>query len=98
MKSALHNINIGLIYFKDWQRAPLPKRRMAQCTPDTRQALMKIAKDVESESGNLYLSDLYRSYDMQLQSHLEWKTGKKSAFSPPPGGSMHEAGRACDLN
>jgi hypothetical protein len=35
---------------------------------------------------------------MQLQSHLDWKTGKKSAFSPPPGGSLHEAGRALDLD
>lgn len=97
MKSPLHSINIGSIYFRDGQRAPLPKR-MAQCTPDTRQALIKIAKDVEGKGGKLYLSDLFRSYDMQLQSHLEWKTGKKSAFSPPPGGSMHEAGRACDLD
>jgi len=36
------------------------------------------------------LSDLLRSYDMQLQAHLDYTSGKKSAFSPAPGGSMHE--------
>lgn len=97
MKSPLQSINIGSIYFKDKQRVQLPKL-MARCTPDTRLALINIGVDVAKKGGNLYLSDLFRSYDMQLQSHLEWKTGKKTAFSPPPGGSLHEAGRACDLD
>lgn len=44
------------------------------------------------------MSDMFRSYDMQFQAHLDWKTGKKKAYSPPPGGSMHEAGRAFDLS
>lgn len=44
------------------------------------------------------LSDLLRSYDMQLQAHLDYTSGKKSAFSPAPGGSMHEGGRAFDLD
>src|SRR5262249_4927938 len=45
-----------------------------------------------------FLSDLFRSFDMQLQSHLDFVNGKKKAFSPPPGGSLHEAGRALDLD
>jgi hypothetical protein len=53
---------------------------------------------VKAAGGELILSDMYRSYDMQLQAHLDYITGKKSAFSPPPGGSMHEAGRAFDLD
>ena len=35
---------------------------------------------------------------MQLGSHMDWKSGKKKAFSPPPGGSLHEGGRAIDLD
>src|SRR6185436_4018048 len=50
-------------------------------------------------TGNaLVLSDLYRSFDMQMQSHLDFVNKKKKAFSPPPGGSLHEAARALDLD
>jgi len=97
MKTPLPGINIESIYFKDEKRLPLPSR-MAQCTPDTQAALIAIGKAVEKKGGHLYLSDLFRSYEMQLQSHLDFKSGKKKAFSPPPGGSMHEAGRAFDLD
>jgi hypothetical protein len=97
MKTPLPNINIESIYFKDKKRLPLPKR-MAQCTPDTQKALIAIGEAVEKKGGRLILSDLFRSYDMQLQAHLDFVTGRKKAFSPPPGGSMHEAGRAFDLD
>lgn len=97
MKTPLPSINIKSIYFKDGERLPLPKR-MAQCTPDMKQALIDVGKKLKEAGGNLYLSDLFRSYEMQLQSHLDWKSGRKKAFSPPPGGSMHEAGRAFDLD
>ena len=97
MKTPLTHINIESIYFKDGKRFPLPQK-MAQCTPDTKQALIEIGKAVEAKGGQFYLSDLFRSYDMQLQSHLDWKNGRKSAFSPMPGGSMHEAGRAFDMD
>src|SRR6185295_7452452 len=33
-----------------------------------------------------------------LQAHLDFTSGKKSAFSPAPGGSMHESGRAFDID
>ena len=75
----------------------LPER-MANCTPDTKKALEGIRDDLRAAGGDLALSDLFRSYDMQLQSHLDFVNHKKKAFSPPPGGSMHEAGRACDLD
>jgi hypothetical protein len=35
---------------------------------------------------------------MQFQANLDYISGKKSAYSPPPGGSMHEAGRAFDMD
>lgn len=97
MSTPLIGITVLSIYEQRGQRVALPSR-MARCTPDMKKAIMSLCKDVEKAGGKLYLSDLFRSYDMQLQAHLDWKTGKKKAYSPPPGGSMHEAGRAFDLD
>jgi len=71
---------------------------MAHCTPDMKAAVQRVSLELEARGGKLFLSDMFRSHDMQLQSHLDFVSGKKSAFSPPPGGSMHEAGRALDLD
>ncbi len=76
---------------------PLPER-MAKCTPDTYKAIFSIATALAKAGGKLVLSDLFRSYDMQAQSHQDYLSKKKKAFSPPPGGSFHEAGRAFDLD
>lgn len=97
MRTPLVNIDILSIYTKHGERIMLPAR-MARCTPDTHTAIISIAEDVRSAGGKLYLSDLFRSYDMQLQAHMDWQTGKKRAYSPPPGGSLHEAGRAFDIS
>ena len=75
----------------------LPKR-MAFCTPDMYAAIFATKADLKATNNDLVLSDLFRSYDMQFQAHLDFTSGKKIAFSPPPGGSMHEAGRAFDLD
>ncbi len=48
--------------------------------------------------GELVLSDLFRSYDMQFQANMDYVSGKEKAYSPPPRGSMHEAGRAMDID
>lgn len=93
----LIRVTVMSIYKNAGQRVTLPKT-MARCAPDMKSAVQKITADVEASGGHLYLSDLFRSYDMQLQSHLDFRNGKKSAYSPPPGGSMHEAGRALDLD
>lgn len=92
MFAPLMPIKIASIYDGD-----LPKR-MARCSADMFSALLSITRELAGSRNALVLSDLYRSYDMQLQAHLDFKTGKKKAFSPPPGGSMHEAGRAFDLD
>ncbi|MEO5890136.1 MAG: hypothetical protein ABIQ31_07785 [Ferruginibacter sp.] len=98
MKSPLVPISIISIYKNNFgDLLPLPAR-MAQCTPDTFNAIVKIATDVAKKNGKLILSDLFRSYDMQSQSHQDFVSGKKKAFSPPPGGSFHEAGRAFDMD
>jgi hypothetical protein len=71
---------------------------MALGTPDMHRAICGLSDDVRDAGGRFILSDLFRSYDMQFQAHLDWKTGKKKAYSPPPGGSMHESGRAFDVS
>lgn len=97
MKAPLVPIDWPSIYFKGSTRQPLPKR-MAQCTPDMKAAIAAAAAAVEAEGGKLILSDLFRSYEMQTEAHNDFVTGKKKAFSPPAGGSLHEAGRAFDLD
>jgi hypothetical protein len=97
MKTPLLEITIASVYEKNGARIPLPKR-MARCTPDLYNAIMATKAQLEAKGGKLIISDLFRSYDMQLQAYLDYKTGKKAAYSPPPPGSMHEAGRAFDLD
>ncbi|MFN3753699.1 hypothetical protein [Flavobacterium sp.] len=98
MKSPLLTIDIISIYKnKLGDLLPLPSR-MAKCTPDTYVAIFNIATALAKKGGRLILSDLFRSYDMQAQSHQDYIAGRKKAFSPPPGGSFHEAGRGFDLD
>ena len=85
------------VYEVNGQRVPLPAR-MAQSTPDMKATLYALRTDLRARGGDLVLSDLFRSYDMQYQAYLDWVTHKKTAYSPPPGGSMHEAGRAFDID
>ncbi len=93
----LVQLTIPSIYKLHGVAVPLPTR-MARCPPDVKEALKRLAVALEGQGGKLVLSDLFRSYDMQLGSHQDYVSGKKSAFSPPPGGSLHEAGRSFDLH
>jgi len=98
MKSPLVPIDILSIYKNRLgDLLPLPVR-MARCTPDTYAAIFNIGAALAKRGGRLILSDLFRSYDMQAQSHNDYLAGKKKAYSPPPGGSFHEAGRSFDLD
>jgi hypothetical protein len=85
-------IQIASIY-----QGPLP-HRLAQCTPDTKAAIEAVARDLAAMGYGIRLSDLFRSHDMQAQSHADFVEGRKKAFSPPPGESLHEAGRAMDID
>lgn len=76
----------------------LPPSRMARCAPDLRAAILGIAADVAAAGGRFALSDLFRTCLMQAQAHADYVSGKKKAYSLPPGGSMHEAGRAMDID
>lgn len=86
-------ISVASIY----NHSALPTR-MAKCTPDTSVAILGIVDDLRSLGHDLRLSDLFRSYDMQRNANLDYVEGRKKAYSPPPGGSMHEAGRAMDID
>jgi hypothetical protein len=97
MPTPLVSVIVPSVYKVEGLRVHLP-RRMARCTPDMKAAIRALASAVSGKGGTLYLSDLFRSYEMQLQAYLDYASGKKNAFSPPPGGSLHEAGRALDLD
>jgi hypothetical protein len=96
MTTKLLPLEILSIYFdKNKNRQNLPPK-LAQCTPDTRKAVLAVKDRLKAKGIDLFLSDMFRSHDMQLQAHIE--NAKKHVFSPLPGGSMHEAGRAIDLD
>lgn len=98
MKSPLIPISVPSVYTKKTgERLPLPPH-MAKCTPDTRNAILALAGALADQGGKLILSDLFRSYKLQERSYLDHFIGGKKAYSAPPGGSFHEAGRAFDLD
>jgi hypothetical protein len=76
---------------------PLPKR-MAKLVREAAVALNLVFQDVAQAGGHLYLSDMFRSAEEQQQAHNDYLSGRKSAFSPPSCGSVHEAGRAIDID
>jgi hypothetical protein len=97
MTSNLFSVVVMSPYLVSNKPVLLP-RRMAVATADMKAAILGLESALNGVGGELVLSDLFRSYDMQYQSHLEWLNKQKTAFSPPPGGSFHEAGRAFDLD
>ena len=96
MTTPLVPVEIISIYpEKNPNKVNLPQK-MAQCTPDMKKAVLDTRDELQSRGITLRLSDMFRSRDMQLQAHIE--NAKKGVFSPMPGGSLHEAGRAFDLD
>lgn len=75
----------------------LPKR-MAKLINPAAKALDAAMADIVAAGGHLYISDMFRSTEDQQRAYMDWKTGRKSAYSPPAGGSMHEAARAIDID
>lgn len=76
---------------------PLPMR-MCRLVLPAAQALDRVFQSVAAEGGHLYVSDMFRSAKEQQKAHEDWKTGRKSAFSPPSCSSVHEAARAVDID
>lgn len=97
MFAPLLAISIDSIY-KDKNGGNALPARMAKCTPDMHAAALALKADVKTMSADLVLSDMFRSFKMQFDANQDFVTKKKTAFSPPPGGSMHEAGRAFDMD
>jgi D-alanyl-D-alanine dipeptidase len=95
MPAPLIPVEILSIYFVHHNRVKLPDR-MAKCTPDMKQAVLSLREDLKTRGIDLFLSDMFRSHDEQLQAHND--NAQKGTFSPLPGGSLHESGRAFDLD
>lgn len=95
MTTPMQPIEILSIYFKNNNRLNLPER-MARCTPDMKRAVLNVREELRLRGIDLFLSDMFRSREMQQKAHIDNK--KKGIFSPPAGSSMHEAGRAFDLD
>lgn len=94
----LREIEIESIYKdKNGNRLLLPSR-MAQLVDRAADSLEYMIRDVSIMGGKLYISDAFRSYADQKKAHDDYISGKKKAFSPPPGHSYHEAGRAIDID
>lgn len=86
-------INILSIY----NNGPLPTG-MAWLTPDAAEGLAAVAADLQARGCCFRLSDAYRSSADQARAHSDYLNGRKKAYSPPAGYSMHEAGRAIDID
>lgn len=71
---------------------------MARLIPKAWESLQKVIEDVEEYGGNIRLSDAFRDNRDQMKAHLDYRMGRKEQYSPPPGLSMHEAGRAIDID
>lgn len=91
----LVTINVKGIYGKPGSSLPAS---MARLTPDAAQNLAKVEAEIEARGGCFRLSDAYRSSAMQARAHDDYVRGRKRAYSPPAGSSMHEAGRAIDVD
>jgi D-alanyl-D-alanine dipeptidase len=90
-------VKIKSIYPLPTGNGDLPSS-MAKMTPDAAAALDAVRIDIEALGGWFRVSDMYRDSALQAKAHNDFVTGKKKAYSPPAGGSMHEAGRAIDLD
>lgn len=76
---------------------PLPAR-LSKLVRPAADSLRKVFELVTAEGGHLYISDMFRSAADQQRAHEDWKSGRKSAYSPPSCSSVHEAGRAIDID
>jgi len=77
--------------------SPLPERMSLLCTTAAL-SIARACRHILDEGGSLFLSDCFRSRNEQLKAHKDWLEGRKTAYSPPPGFSVHEAARAIDID
>jgi hypothetical protein len=70
----------------------------AYIVPDMLEALRKLEDVINSKGGNLYIIDLYRSWNTQEKARNDFLKKKKKDFVAAPGKSFHNAGRAVDIS
>lgn len=90
-------LSVTSTYLKNGERVKLPER-MAKLVDTGVVSLNGLINELSTMGGKLYLSDAYRDRTEQQKAREDYETGKKKAFSPPPGYSYHEAGRAIDID
>jgi hypothetical protein len=76
---------------------PMPER-LAKMVLPAAEALQRVYQDIVDAGGHLYLSDMFRDAEQQHKAHMDYLTGRKSSFSPDTCSSVHEAGRAIDID
>jgi len=89
------NVRVPGIYGRKGNALP---RRMAKLVRPASEALKRAYEDIVSRGGHLYISDMFRSAADQQRAHHDWKAKRKTAYSPPACASVHEAGRAIDID
>jgi hypothetical protein len=76
---------------------PLPAR-LAKLAEDAAASLEQVKLGFATKHALFRLTDAYRDPAEQAKAHNDYVTGKKTSYSPPAGSSMHEAGRAIDVD
>jgi hypothetical protein len=76
---------------------PMPER-LAKMVRPAAESLQEVYQDVVAAGGHLYISDMFRDAEQQHRAHLDFLSGRKSSFSPDTCSSVHEAGRAIDID
>lgn len=70
----------------------------SKITPDMFLALKKLDISVKQKQGNLYITDLFRSWSTQHEARLKFESGQKESYVSLPGSSFHNSGRAVDIS
>ncbi len=76
---------------------PLP-RRMSRLVRAATTALRQVYREIVALGGYLYITDMFRSAADQQRAYMDYLAGRKTAYSPPPCASVHEAARAIDID
>lgn len=78
-------------------RIPLPVDQ-AYLTGDAEMALHTTLAQVGDAGGRILITSMWRTPEQQMLRWTDFQTGNKRSYSPLPGRSMHECGRAIDID
>lgn len=76
----------------------------AKSVPEMAKALQVLNQIITEQNGTLYITDLFRPWDVQDKLRTEYELSKADpnikdkAYAAVPGGSFHQAGRAVDFS